>query len=269
MALLDKANGADSRSEKAKILQESFDKFNAILTDLRDTSQLSRHINLKEVVNAYKKHSYWIGIVDLCLRYAQAIDPQGRAVAYAADQFDDGLSKIMFDARTEAYNYVTGILEHISSMRVTTPEEEEERRRQKEQATLRALRSNDELFHTHLYEWHLKQKLGGDLAKLDTPYLERFLKGLGENCGDLLWHFYYNTRQHGKAIKELQQLAEKGPGLSLEQRLEKLNSANLIMNEGFNVGRESVQLLREKIDVAEIQLYILNALEKRAVSAYF
>lgn len=86
MSLLEKANATEFKGEKAKILQDSFDKvfglvshvqFNSILSDLHDTSQLPRHINLKEVVNAYKKHKYWNGIVDICLRYAQAIDPDG------------------------------------------------------------------------------------------------------------------------------------------------------------------------------------------------
>lgn len=99
-----------------------------------------------------------------------------------------------------------------------------------------------------------------------APFLEEYLKA---HHRSQLARYYYNAGKSGLAVKELIREAESDPLLSLQQRVDRLQNAKTIAADA-QVPCPHIQILsqdlQEKEEVAEIQLEIFTALQRRDVT---
>lgn len=84
-----------------------------------------------------------------------------------------------------------------------------------DQLMRRALESDDQLFHTELYQWLTQRGEIDKLLEIRSPFIEEFLtRGTKKHPDsilifDLLWKYYEKTRTYAAAAKILAKLAER------------------------------------------------------------
>jgi len=134
------------------------------------------------------------------------------------------------------------------------------------------LKSEDEMFHVALYNWLLDKKLEDKLLQLKSPYVEEYLKrAIGQYSDnlsllDLLWKYYERSSNYISAAKILTKLADRhGTDVPLRKRLEYLSRAIVCVKgaevlPGSRTEGEFLHELEEKMEVARIQLQVLEAL---------
>lgn len=137
--------------------------------------------------------------------------------------------------------------------------------------------SSDELFHVILYSWLLSVGLTDKLIEIKSPYLEGYLQhtaALKQDASvlDLLWRFYEKNKNYGSAARILDQLAhQQGAALGLEERLEYMSRAVMcakscnMATAASRVG-ELLHELEEKMEVARLQMVVLDALRQLGTS---
>ncbi|KAF8905503.1 nucleoporin [Gymnopilus junonius] len=133
-----------------------------------------------------------------------------------------------------------------------------------------AFASEDEMFHSTLYDWLIGRNLADDLLEMRPPFLEAHLKREPWTVQkfQLLWQFYVKNGQPLRAAEVLGALAESTQfDLHLEARLEYLTLAvaNAKSHPISTGGRHETAIafltdLEEKLDVATVQLEIYNTL---------
>ncbi|KIL70918.1 hypothetical protein M378DRAFT_95691 [Amanita muscaria Koide BX008] len=133
-----------------------------------------------------------------------------------------------------------------------------------------AFASDDEMFHSVLYDWLIERGLADDLLEMRPPFLEAHLKRepLTVQKYQLLWQFYVKNGQPLRAAEVLAALAESSQfELDLDARLECLTLAvaNAKSHPVSVDGRHETAIdfltdLEEKLDVAQVQLEIYNTL---------
>ncbi|KAH9487013.1 putative nucleoporin [Psilocybe cubensis] len=133
-----------------------------------------------------------------------------------------------------------------------------------------AFASEDEMFHSTLYDWLIQRNLADDLLEMRPAYLEAHLKREPATVQkfQLLWKFYVKNGQPLRAAEVLGALAESTQfELHLDSRLECLTLAvaNAKSHPISVGGRHETAIafltdLEEKLDVAQVQLEIYNTL---------
>ncbi|KDR84906.1 hypothetical protein GALMADRAFT_233368 [Galerina marginata CBS 339.88] len=133
-----------------------------------------------------------------------------------------------------------------------------------------AFASEDEMFHSTLYDWLISRNLADDLLEMRPPFLEAHLRREPATVQkfQLLWQFYVKNGQPLRAAEVLGALAESTQfDLHLEARLEYLTLAvaNAKSHPISAGGRHETAIafltdLEEKLDVAQVQLEIYNTL---------
>ncbi|KAG6853585.1 hypothetical protein C0991_003109 [Blastosporella zonata] len=133
-----------------------------------------------------------------------------------------------------------------------------------------AFASEDEVFHSTLYDWLIDRGLADDLLEMRPTFLEAHLKRepITVQKFQLLWQFYVKNGQSLRAAEVLAALAESTQfDLELPARLEYLTLAvgNAKSHPISATGRHETAIafltdLEEKLDVAQVQLEIFNVL---------
>ncbi|PAV82796.1 hypothetical protein WR25_25493 isoform B [Diploscapter pachys] len=100
-----------------------------------------------------------------------------------------------------------------------------------------------------------------------SPYIEQFLQheidgGRGQRFQDLLWKFYEKSGNYGKAADKLSTLVnDQNSDIGLEQRISYLSHAIICARSAADdKTKESIDSLRDLLDVAQIQLSIRDTL---------
>ncbi|KAG8903519.1 hypothetical protein FRB99_003175 [Tulasnella sp. 403] len=129
-----------------------------------------------------------------------------------------------------------------------------------------ALRSQDFVFHSYLYDWVITTEEPSTLIQLPSPFVEQYLlhEPRTRPKTELLWQFYVQNGRNMDAARTLAALAESVDfGLTLDERIQYLSLAisNAKSTSGDGLRRsetdgEFLSDLSDKLDVATVQLEI-------------
>ncbi|KAF8898825.1 nucleoporin [Infundibulicybe gibba] len=233
--------------------------------------------HLREVCGDYQQLGYAKGAIDLPLTCAQILDPDNSGLDYwHMGSPPDDPRGVQAQQRIHCYELIldslmafetTSLKAKNSSVGVLTSDEPESVRIH---AYELALLSEDEMFHSTLYDWLIGRNLADDLLQMRPPFLEAHLKREPANAHkyQLLWQFYVKNGQPLRAAEVLGALAESDKfDLQLDARLEYLTLAvaNAKSHPISAGGRHETAIafltdLEEKLEVAQVQLEIYNIL---------
>lgn len=162
----------------------------------------------------------------------------------------------------------------------------EEARSYAEAILNQVIASNDELLHNSFYDWLFEHQQREALLQIKSPFLESYLKRKAKVCGnqlavlDLLWMYYEVNGNYRSAAHILDKLAEShASDIDLNKRIEYLSRAIMCMRScpshisknfqdsdfGGDAAKtygEFLHELEEKMEIAEIQLQILDNLQR-------
>ena len=256
---------------------------------------IAGRINLEVLTSHLTSVHCYTGAVEICLAAAQKRDPQGLALHYYknGEPMEDQQGLQAFMARMSCYKYILEILRKLLDTSISHPMSPSvpkqpgpppppdpnslppsEASEYAEMVIQGGLRSEDHLFHVALYQWLIDNGQFDKLLGIRSSFLEDFLtRGTRKHPDtivmfDLLWKYYEKTRSYAAAAKILSKLADRhSTEVSLEQRLQYLSRAIVFVKSG-ELGGESSRVgvgellhdLEEKMEVARVQLQILNSL---------
>ncbi|KAH0838249.1 nucleoporin [Lanmaoa asiatica] len=226
---------------------------------------------IREVCDEYRELSYAKGAIELPLSCAQAVDPDNLGLEYwlSGCPSNDDRAKC-FKKRTDCYQLVLRSLDLFEekASHAQTPAEDLDMIRN--HAYTLALSSDDEMFHSTLYDWLIDRGLADELLALRPQYLEAHLRREPVTLPkyQLLWQFYVKDGQPLRAAEVLAILAESTDiDLDLSTRIEHFTLAvgNAKSHPVTASGRHETAIafltdLEEKLDVAQVQLEVYNAL---------
>ncbi|KIK33719.1 hypothetical protein CY34DRAFT_813422, partial [Suillus luteus UH-Slu-Lm8-n1] len=248
---------------KATESQNPSERHNRLGESLRLFTKGARMLDfdkIREVCGEYQQLGYGKGAVELPLSCAQALDPDnlGLEYWYAACPPND-TRKEYCDKRLKCYDLVLhslGVFEEQAPQKASVqgPNAIDDPEAVHSHAYDLAFSSEDEMFHSTLYDWLINRGLADELFAMRPPFLEAHLKRepITVPKYQLLWQFYVKDGQPLRAAEILAVLAESDTDLLLDKRLEYLTLA---------VGNaKSHPVTIEKLDVAQAQLEVYNAL---------
>lgn len=232
---------------------------------------------LKETVGDYNKLTYFTGSVVLALLVAKEHDKQNAAMAYLASGMVDGDSrKTKYTFRIDCYNLVFETLQLVDNLASKAPEPpfgEEPREAILKAETWRLVyESDDEVFHSSLYDWLFETGRGQQLLDINSTFVLNYLIRKASNSithADLLWQYYGRRELYFEAAEVLYELAQCTFKLTLERRLEYLSRAKGYCNSyGPMAARQKMNELghtvQEELDVAVIQDDVLRRIKEDA-----
>ena len=286
---------------KAKTIVNPTDKSNQLETALNLCKKIGARINLMAVCELFQSVQWYEAVVDICLLTAHNRDPQNLALHYYrnGEPIEDQMGFTALHHRKECYKLLLEIYDRLSqqSKSLLNPRTQdqvasqsmltlEEAKKRSDDMLNQAIQSNDELFHIALYDWLYEHQQSDRLLEIKSPYLENYLKR--KTCAfsdsmalmDLLWMYYERNGHFAAAAQILNKLAERrGLEVNLRQRLEYLSRAIVCMKssdsrhtshigDGFQplAAGEFLHELEEKMEVARIQLQLLDHIQKLADS---
>ena len=117
--------------------------------------------------------------------------------------------------------------------------------------------SEDEAFHTDLYDWYLSEHKEDRLLEVQSPYIITYLeRRSGESVGisDLLWRYHSRIGHNHEAAEVQLKLARSPFNLNLDRRIEYLSraKANASMPSPGVPRQDRYQLLRDVSDLLDI-----------------
>ncbi|KAH7883515.1 nucleoporin [Phlebopus sp. FC_14] len=231
---------------------------------------------IREVCNEYQQLDYAKGAVELPLSCAQTLDPDNIGLEYwlSGCPANDDRSNL-FQKRIDCYNLILDSLSvfeekasHRSSAQGQVTADSAETVRS--HAYSLAFSSDDEGFHSTLYDWLINRGLADELLEMRPRFLEAHLRREPATVPkyQLLWQFYVKNGQPLRAAEILAILAESPDvDLTLDTRLEYLTLAvgNAKSHPVTAGGRHESAIafltdLEEKLEVAQVQLEVYNTL---------
>ncbi|KAL4070880.1 nucleoporin, partial [Scleroderma citrinum] len=230
---------------------------------------------IREICTEYRELGYAKGAVELPLSCAYAQDPDNIGLEYwlSGSPPNDGRSEFA-KRRGQCYQLVLeslSVFEDKASQSIsqnTAPIEDPETVRG--HAYDLAFASEDEMFHSTLYDWLIERGHADELLTMRPRFLEAHLRREPATLSkyQLLWQFYVKDGQPLQAAEILAILAEsQNIDVSLDSRLEYLTLAvgNAKSQPVTAGGRHETAIafltdLEEKLDVAKVQLEIYNSL---------
>ncbi|KAF8647929.1 hypothetical protein AX16_006461 [Volvariella volvacea WC 439] len=232
---------------------------------------------LREICGDYQQLKYAKGAVLLPLTCAQVFDVDESGLEYwRAGCPNGGNGQEAAEQRLRCYDLVLDSLTVFeencinAKASVTGDLSADEQEAVRSHAYELAFASDDEMFHSTLYEWLIGRGLADDLLEMRPPYLEAHLRRepVTVQKFQLLWQFYVKNDQPLRAAEILAALAESDQfDLPLTERLEYLTLAvaNAKSHPVSSGGRHETAIafltdLEEKLDVAQVQLEIFNIL---------
>ncbi|KAL1952061.1 hypothetical protein VTO73DRAFT_1210 [Trametes versicolor] len=230
---------------------------------------------LREICGDYQQLNYAKGAVELPLHCAQAFDTdlQGQEYWIAGCPASDSRAQF-WERRTHCYELVLDSLS-VFEERSTSgkPSASDDPETVRGHAYELAFASEDEMFHSTLYDWLIERGMADELLEMRPAYLEAHLRREPVTVAkfQLLWQFYVKDGQPLRAAEVLAILAESTDfNLSLDMRLEYLTLAvgNAKSHPVSVGGRHETAIafltdLEEKLEVAQVQLELYNTLLPR------
>lgn len=285
---------------KAKSLTNENDRKVLLENALELCKKIGPRINLASVCELFQTVHWYEAIVDICLTTAQNCDPQNIALHYYKNKehMDDQQGKLAFNTRLECYKLLLDIYgrliqqsKSVLSPRTSDPTQAflspEESKAHSNTMLRLATQSSDELFHYTLYNWLYEHNQSDKLLEIKSSYLEVYLKEKTSEFNDsialmdFLWMYYERNGHFNAAAQILAKLAEQqSTDIALSKRIEYLSRAIVCMKSldarlmGSSFGKlnsagEFLHILEEKMDVARIQMQLLNSIEKLPQSQHY
>ncbi|TBU35136.1 nucleoporin [Dichomitus squalens] len=232
---------------------------------------------LREIIGDYQQLSYAKGTVELPLYCAQVFDTDLQGQEYWIAGYPQNDSRAQFwERRKHCYELV---LDSLSVFEERCVPGKQDAAQVDDPETVRghayelAFASEDEMFHSTLYDWLIGRGMADQLLEMRPAYLEAHLRRepVTVEKFQLLWQFYVKDGQPLRAAEVLAVLAESTEfNLSLETRLEYLTLAvsNAKSHPVSVGGRHETAIaflteLEEKLEVAQVQLELYNTLLPR------
>ncbi|KAH7913029.1 nucleoporin [Hygrophoropsis aurantiaca] len=231
---------------------------------------------IREICGEYQQLGYAKGAIELPLSCAQALDPDniGLEYWYSGSPPNDARSEFS-RIRIRCYELVLDSL-NVFEEKTSKGAQPQGHGAVEAPETVRshaydlAFASEDEMFHSTMYDWLIERGLADELLAMRPAFLEAHLKREPATVPkfQLLWQFYVKDGQPLRAAEVLALLAESSEiDLSLGARLEYLTLAvgNAKSHPVTVGGRHETAIafltdLEEKLDVAQVQLEIYHAL---------
>jgi len=251
---------------------------------------IASRLQLPTVVSHLAACQAYTRVVELCLAAAAKRDPSNLALHFYknGENPDDSAGMAAFHARSSCYSQVTNMLctlQSASSLAATSPSvplvpgpppqvvpsslPPTLAKDWSERVFQLVIASSDQLMHVALYQWLVNQSETDKLLSVRSPFIEDFLKSATAQqpetttMFDLLWKFYEKSGQYVAAAKILNKLADRhSTDLSLEGRISYLSRAIMCVKSSEGAG-ELLHHLEEKMEVARVQLMVLDAVRSR------
>ncbi|KAI0757109.1 nucleoporin [Daedaleopsis nitida] len=232
---------------------------------------------LREICGDYQQLSYAKGAVELPLYCASVFDSdsQGQEYWVAGCPADDSRAQ-SWERRRHCYELVLdslSVFEERCAFGKQGPGQVDDPETVRGHAYELAFASEDEIFHSTLYEWLIGRGMADELLEMRPAYLEAHLRRepVTVEKFQLLWQFYVKDGQPLRAAEVLTILAESTEfNMSLDTRLEYLTLAvgNAKSHPVSVGGRHETAIafltdLEEKLEVAQVQLELYNTLLPR------
>ncbi|KAJ7125656.1 nucleoporin [Mycena crocata] len=225
---------------------------------------------LREICGDYQQLSYAKGAIELPLTCARIVDADNIGLqCWASGQPPNEL----YDFRSRCYALVLDsltVFEEKAAAAAGTSVPSEDPEVVRSHAYELSFSSEDEMFHSTLYDWLIHRQLADDLLEMRPAFLEAHLRRepVTVQKYQLLWQFYVKNGQPLRAAEVLGTLAESTQfELPLESRLEYLTLAvgNAKAHPITIGGKHETAIafltdLEEKLEVAQVQLEIYNLL---------
>ncbi|KAH7104672.1 nucleoporin-domain-containing protein [Auriculariales sp. MPI-PUGE-AT-0066] len=267
---------------KAKETRDATERNQCLRTSYKFFAKGSAQMELSkltEIVAEYKNLRFAKGVVELPLQCARDWDIDGHGYTYWVDgsQPNDPRGEF-FQKRLACYELIVDALENFNNAykalaNAPPTVESEELRTLKDSAYQSALSSQDDAFHSYLYDRMLKHNQKDEMVELATPFIEGYLRRppITLERADLLHLFYVRGGQYLRAAETCAALAESTDfDLSLERRIQLFTFAvNYVKSHtSSELGRQEAGVeflsdLEEKLEVAQVQLEIYNDLLPR------
>ncbi|GIY20511.1 nuclear pore complex protein Nup155, partial [Caerostris extrusa] len=280
----------------AKNTLNKADKEQELYEALKLCQSIAPNVDLELMCGLFRSAGFYHGIIDLCLCCAQRRDPQGLALHFYknGEPQDDQQGQQAFGSRMKCYRHIIDAMNDLMSQSVSHPQSPsipkvpgpppvkdpnlltpEEAKVYFDQIFEMSLKTDDELFHVALYDSLIDNNQSDTLLYIKSHFLEDYLKRCSTIRPDnlyvlsLLWKYYEKNQNFSAAAKVLAKLADKhGLDINLSQRIEYLSRAIMCikgseMRISSSGEGEFLHELEEKMEVARIQLQILEALQQK------
>ncbi|KAF8971407.1 nucleoporin [Flammula alnicola] len=267
-----KAAETRSPTEKQKYLAEALRLFTK-------GARIIEFEKLREVIGDFQQLNYAKGAINLPLTCAQVQDPDNAGLeCWHAGLISNDPRHELAEQRLHCYALVLDSLsvfeEKCGKAQTAAPATGvpafDDPETVRSHAYELAFASEDEMFHSTLYDWLIGRGLADDLLEMRPAFLEAHLRREPATVQkfQLLWQFYVKNGQPLRAAEVLGTLAESTQfDLHLDVRLEYLTLAvaNAKSHPISAGGRHETAIafltdLEEKLDVAQVQLEIYNTL---------
>ncbi|EYC31518.1 hypothetical protein Y032_0004g2199 [Ancylostoma ceylanicum] len=211
-------------------------------------------------------------LANLCLLKAKRDDPKQLAVlAYHHGRAgEDREIQAAEKRRAESYKCLTDTLDDLEAASSRSSPTSAESAVNCDLVISCITSSDDELAHAALFRWMLERNKANLILQSKSPYVEQFLTheistGRGQRYLDLLWRFYEKAGHYDKAAMLLSRLADnENEEISLSQRFAYLSHAIICAQAGNDPKTKAmIQELRDKVEVAHIQLAIKECMDIR------
>ncbi|CAJ0914543.1 unnamed protein product, partial [Mesorhabditis belari] len=241
----------------------TLDSQNIVRTAVLYLKQSINKVSLPVVSQQLSQLQSYDAIVELCLLRAKKDDPKQLAIAaYRNGGVAEG-NKEMAEAsnrRENSYAVFRRLLEDVDGKL--------DAQTIRDQISKCVLASDDELAHAALFRWMLQNHQAEKIIQSKSQFVEQFLqheigRGGGHKYLDLLWRFYEKSNTFDKAAKLLVRLADctTMPEITLDQRISYLSHAIMCAQSSTDSKiKEKIQEMRDKLDVANVQLSARQAL---------
>ncbi|KAJ7103618.1 nucleoporin [Mycena belliarum] len=225
---------------------------------------------LREICGDYQQLNYAKGAVELPLTCAVIVDADNIGLqCWASGQSHNELSEYRSRCYALVLDSLTVFEEKVSAAVVDSILSEDPEVVRSHAYEL-SFSSEDEMFHSTLYDWLIHRQLADDLLEMRPTFLEAHLRRepVTVQKYQLLWQFYVKNGQPLRAAEVLGTLAESTQfDLTLESRLEYLTLAvgNAKAHPISIGGKHETAIafltdLEEKLEVAQVQLELYNTL---------
>lgn len=272
--VLYKAEEALRRAESTRDIaerQESLAESLRLFERAAASAPASVFPRLQDVTGRYRALIDVRGTIELPLRVATEIDADDKAGDYVRDGRQPGdPRKAFLEQRQECYQLVVEALASYDDQLnkvLAANKPTVDAIRVRDEAYALAIASDDELFHFYLYDWTVALGRPDQLLEFDTPFIERYLQLTSSNVPerrDLLWKYYSRREEYLQAAKALADLATRLGDMGLNERVYYLAQAVTNAKSAASLGSEDVEFttgLQERIDVAQVQLEVVRAVE--------
>ncbi|EJD55558.1 nucleoporin-domain-containing protein [Auricularia subglabra TFB-10046 SS5] len=273
---------ATENIRKAKETRDASERTQCLRTSYRFYSKGTANMEfpkLQEIVGEYKDLRFAKGAIELPLKCAREWDADnlGRSHWAQGCPVNDPHAEF-YQKRVKCYDLVLDVLSAFSSMFEARANgvqsvEGEELALLRATAYQLAISSQDDVFHSYLYDWLLAKGMRDELVEIRTPFIEGYLRRepVALERAELLHIYYVKTGQYLRAAETCAALAESHDfDLDLEKRIQLFTFAvNYAKSHpSSELGRQEAAVefladLEEKLEVAQVQLEIYNELQPR------